>query len=205
MRLAFRISRRLADPSKRSILPSLKGSIGSRTPSRFHQVKSRWKSPRASRVPIEFHDGGDCQRINQRGSGQRGGQWHVSSGIFWPGPMARLDMREIQGSTTLKLLEPIAASGRAGGLGVRTSGETAGLRRRYPEGWATLVRKMTERPEDRPLCRRCERRMVWVTDIRPSRTGPGLRTFLCEDCGTTFCSDLPTFAPPNSGSFNEHA
>ena len=36
-----------------------------------------------------------------------------------------------------------------------------------------------------PSCKRCGRTMQEVADITPNEGTPGLRAFICSDCGTT--------------------
>jgi hypothetical protein len=40
-------------------------------------------------------------------------------------------------------------------------------------------------PDDGPACKKCGRKMGVVADIAPGRNEPGLRAFLCDQCGAT--------------------
>jgi hypothetical protein len=40
-------------------------------------------------------------------------------------------------------------------------------------------------PDDGPACKKCGRKMGVVADIAPLGNDPGLRAFLCDQCGAT--------------------
>ena len=40
-------------------------------------------------------------------------------------------------------------------------------------------------PDDGPACKKCGRKMGVVADIAPVGNEPGLRAFLCDQCGAT--------------------